>query len=239
MCARFTLTIPSYKELIKLLLCQGDPNQAKSYRPRFNIAPSQDHWILHGTDRVRRLSSARWGLLNHWSTGIGQGVRQINARVETAATKPAYREAFLERRCIVPADGFYEWTGPQKNRRPLWFHRNNGALLWMAGLFEDWVPPDGSGKRRTFTILTREAQGAVAKVHDRMPVLLSPESVGSWLEGFGGEAKEDQRTTQRLLSSLGSEALVARSVSTRVNKPGIDDPTCLDPEEAPQKSLFD
>src|SRR5215475_7066071 len=124
MCGRFTLTVPDLDLLARLLGLEADPALAKDYRPRYNVAPSDTHLIV-AENRGRRLLPARWGL--------GEKP-QINARAETAAELPTFRHALASGRCVVPADGFFEWTGPESDRRPLWYRRKNGQLLLMAGI---------------------------------------------------------------------------------------------------------
>src|SRR5262249_62205998 len=127
MCGRFTLTVPDLDLLAELLGVPADPALAERYRPRYNVAPSDAHLIVAGEKGGRRLVSATWGL--------GAQLR-INARSETARERPTFQRAFARGRCVVPADGFFEWSGPEKARRPLWYRRVDGGLLLMAGLFE-------------------------------------------------------------------------------------------------------
>ncbi|NIO00390.1 MAG: SOS response-associated peptidase, partial [Anaerolineae bacterium] len=105
----------------------------ESYRPRYNIAPTNKHWIVRMEYEDRELLRARWGLINHWAKDPNVGYRQINARAETLDKRPAFRDAFNNRRCVVPADGFFEWAGPKGNRKPIWLHRQDGGLLLFAG----------------------------------------------------------------------------------------------------------
>ncbi len=189
------------------------PGMAASYRPRFNLAPTDAHMVLRlegGAGGRRLLMPAVWGL------GLpGRGPLLINARAETAAVLGSFREAFARRRCVIPADGFYEWQGQGETRRPFWIHPPGGGLLRLAGLYDE---APGGGLR--FTVLTTAASSDVAALHDRMPVLLSDEGVGAWLRDGGGA----------LLRPAPGGALVALAVSRRVNSVKNDDPGCLLPE---------
>lgn len=243
MCARFTLTTPNYKDLAELLRAQMQHGVEESYRPRYNIAPTEPHWVLAtGPQGDRTIYSARWGLVNHWAKDAGAGVRQINARSETAHVQRSFKEAFVRRRCIVPADGFFEWTGPKKKRQPIWFHHPAGELLLMAGLYEIFKDKK-YGPLRTFTILTRNSQPPVEEIHDRMPVIFSPDQADRWIAEPppGSEGKADVEKLRGLLAEVDTDWLVGKEVTRRVNKVGHDDPSLLDPpenDEPPQGSLF-
>lgn len=227
MCGRFTLAVPSFPELAEILGAAADPALEALYKPRYNIAPTNTHVVLRLHDGHRELVPARWGLINHWSKDPSVGSRQINARSETARSRPAYRDAFERRRCVIPADGFYEWSGPKGARRPLWFHPPKGGLLHLAGLYETWKNPATGAPERTFTVLTTEANDLIAPLHDRMPAILSPEDVDAWIatpdEGEPSNADE----AAKLLRPALSAALEARPVSTRVNGTTYDAPDLI------------
>ena len=229
MCGRFTLTADDREWLARQLGVPVEELDADRYRPRYNIAPTDLHWVLRLRREDRELLSARWGLVTEGSSSRRRGASQINARSESAARAPAYRRAFSRRRCAVPADGFFEWSGPSRERRPHWFHRPDGGLLLFAGLFEHWTPAAGGGTppppETTFTILTTDANRTVGAVHDRMPVILPEERVDDWL--FEGES--DLRRLQSLLRPAPEGLLVATPVSPRVNSVRHDDPACLEP----------
>jgi len=212
MCGRFTLTVPDLDLLARLLGVEFDPPLARDYRPRYNIAPSDAHLIVADQNRGRRLVAARWGL--------GEKP-QINARAETAGELPTFRHALANGRCIVPADGFFEWTGVEGDRRPLWYRRKDGQLLLMAGLFE----PAAGGAR--FAILTTPANRLIAEVHDRMPALLSPAEVDGWLRARNAAA------ARALLRPAADDLLYGTPVSRRVNQVGNDDPACLVEDTGP------
>ena len=229
MCGRFTLTETDFDALAEALGVTAAPNaeewaaRAALYRPRYNVAPTEQHWLVRVKEGERELVPASWGLINSWAKDASGAFRQINARSETAKSRPAFRDAFQRRRCVVPADGFFEWVGPKNARRPVWFHAADGGLLRLAGLYESWRDPKTDALRRTFTVLTTAANDVVAMAHDRMPVILAANDVGPWLHGGGEE----------LLHPAPSEWLVATPVSPRVNSVKNDDPQCLEPVPLP------
>ena len=137
---------------------------------------------MRGEDR--ELRPARWGLVKFGSKDAKQAARRINARMETLERRPAFRNAFQRRRCVVPADGFFEWIGPKERREPIWFHRPDQGLILFAGLYESWQPSPEEW-RRTFTIITTEPNSVVEPIHDRMPVVLPDERVDDWLPRRG------------------------------------------------------
>jgi putative SOS response-associated peptidase YedK len=236
MCGRFTLTLPDYAALARALGVALEPTYAGLYRPRYNVAPTDTHWILRARDGGRELVAARWGLVNSWSRDMSSGPRQINARSESARTKPAFREAFQRRRCVVPADGFFEWSGTKGHRRPLWYHSEARELLHLAGLYESWRNPDTGEWQRTFTILTTPANDLVAPVHDRMPAVLLASDVDRWLASEEGEGVS-AREAQGLLRPAPAGLLVSSAASSRVNSVKNDDEGCLAPDADGQIAL--
>ncbi len=199
-------------------------------RPRYNVAPSQDVAVARDAEEGRRLAMLRWGLIPAWAKDPAIGHKLINARSETAAEKPSFRSAFRHRRCLIPADGFYEWQRRGKSRQPWLFGLRDGAPLLFAGLWERWTVPEsatltGSLAERspgdaveTCTILTTTANETVAPVHGRMPVILPPDAWDAWLAG------EDMA-----LGPYPADAMTAHPVSTHVNRPANDDPRCVKP----------
>jgi len=218
MCGRFTLTIHHFGSVVESLEAVIDPELLPSYRPRYNIAPGQRHWILRSQTARREVVPADWGLINSWSKDPAVAYRQINARAETVAERPAFRQAFQKRRCLLPADGFYEWRGPQKAREPHWFHAPDRSLLLLAGLYEGWTDPSTGEVKTTFTIITTEANEVVQPVHDRMPVLIGRDRIDSWLTG-------DQ--PGELLKPAPVKVLTSQPASSRVNSVRNDDSECL------------
>lgn len=229
MCGRFTLTRKDFRQLAAELDAVFDEQAAKLYRPRYNVAPTDQHWIIRTKREERQLLPATWGLINSWAADARGAARQINARSESAPTRPAFRDAFESRRCAVPADGFFEWLGAKQARRPLWFHAPDGGLILFAGLYESWQNPADQQWRRTFTILTTSANGTVEPVHDRMPVILPPERLDDWLHVPSQDAAAYANSLRPLLAPAPDGALVATEVSRRVNAVANDDEACLAP----------
>lgn len=225
MCGRFTLTYRERKALADELGVPIEQLPEDEYRPRYNIAPTDPHWIVRGRYEERELLPAKWGLVNTWAKDAKRAGAQINARSETLRTSSAFREAFKSRRCLVPADGFFEWTGMKKERRPIWFHRPDGKLILFAGLYESWRPEEDEWQR-TFTIVTAGPNSLIAPIHDRMPVILTGEAADEWL--FGSENELDK--LQSLLVPPPDDLLIGTPVSPRVNSVKNDDPECLTPQ---------
>jgi len=203
--------------------------------PSFNVAPTRQVYVVLESGGVRRLDAFRWGLVPFWAKDAKVGQRMINARAENLADKPAYKRAFRKRRCLVPADGFYEWRrDPSGRKQPMYVHRADGEPMAFAGLWELWRPDrdegdasDGDGEVvRTCTIVTGAANEAVAPVHDRMPVLLPPSAWDAWLD----PDNDDVESLGRLLVPASASLLALHPVSTRVNAVRNDDPHLVDPE---------
>ena len=225
MCGRFTLTRADRAELEREL---GVPRGSlpDEYHPRYNIAPTDWHFIVRQRFEDREIARAKWGLVNHWTLPGKRVTGPINARAEGVDRRPAFREAFLKRRCVVPADGFFEWAGPDGQRRPLWFHRADGGLLLLAGLYESWFPaPDR--RERTFTILTTRANEMMRPIHDRMPVVLSDEQADAWMN----PKDPNPVNLKKLLGPPPDEWLVYRPVSPLLNSPRNDYAELLQPYE--------
>jgi putative SOS response-associated peptidase YedK len=224
MCARFTLTLPDYAALARALGVEIAGAAVDLYHPRYNAAPAGTHLVLRGNEGKRELMPARWGFVPRWAKDASVGAKMINARAETAREKPAFRDAFAKRRCVVPADGFYEWKGAKGARKPFWFHSPEGGLLYMAGLYELWKNPETNQQERTFTILTTAANEVVREVHNRMPALLGSDDLDAWL----GAPAAAAANIDALLRPAAKGALMARRVSTRVNSVTSDDPSLID-----------
>jgi len=182
-CSRYNLTAPP--EAVRSYF---QHRNEMLFPPRYNIAPTQPVAIVRLDARSeRRLELVRWGLIPSWVKDPAVFTTLINARSETAAEKPSFRGAMRHRRCLVPATGFYEWLGPAGRKRPHLFRPRAGGLLALAGLHEHWLGADGS-EIETMAILTTAANADVAPVHDRMPVILAPESFPGWLDCAPGSA---------------------------------------------------
>jgi putative SOS response-associated peptidase YedK len=231
MCGRFTLT-STPEQLARRFGLDAPPSVA----PRYNIAPGQDVLAVRaGAEGDRGASLLRWGLVPAWSDPASgaAGGPLINARSETAATRPAFRDAFRARRCIVPANGFYEWANRGDFRQPYWIAPADGGLWGIAGLWERWI--DSSGARlETCALLTTAANAQIAELHDRMPAILAPDAYAAWLD-----PAQEGAALAELLAPYPS-ALAARPVGTRVNCVDNDDAALLDavPEPPRQPSLF-
>jgi putative SOS response-associated peptidase YedK len=232
MCGRFTLTADGEK----IRTAYGLPHAPFDYRPRYNIAPQQDALVIGKGREGRRAGLMRWGLVPSWAETPGEGARMINARSETVAERSAFREAFEQRRCLVPADGFYEWRAAGGVKIPMRITRQAEAPFAFAGLWERWSKP-GHEPLYTFTILTTSPAPSIASIHDRMPVMLRPDQFDLWLD-----ENTDPATLQTLLQPFDDNDLHAYAVSNAVNKVENDDPQCVLAVEVPaiaeQTSLF-
>jgi putative SOS response-associated peptidase YedK len=224
MCGRFTLASPDPSQI----RARFPIGERLELRRRYNVAPGDD--VLAVVHRGGRSEGAllRWGLVPHWASDPRElGVTTINARAETVAERPLYRDAFARRRCLVVADGFYEWSGGT----PHWITREDGAPFAFAGLWASWRPrsDDAVEPLRSCTIVTTAAAGPVRALHDRMPVILPADAEDAWL---------DPDTPAPALHELlvPAPTLVARPVSRAVNDARHDAPDCLDPPE--QAALF-
>ena len=201
---------------------------------RWNVAPTMDVYaVAEGSDGERRLGTFRWGLVPWFSTGPGGGAKMINARAETVAEKPSFRRALERRRCIIPADGFYEWLRTGTEKLPNLFASADGSVLGLAGLWELWRPKDEPDAEplRTCAIITTTANATMAPIHDRMPVVLAPDAWSAWLDRGATRASE----VAGLLAPALDGVLVRRAVSPRVNNVRNDDSGLLEPH--PQATL--
>lgn len=206
-----------------------------AFMKRYNIGPTQSGLIVRrrGASGPRRADMLRWGLIPSWTKDGASGPLLINARAETAGTKPTFRDALRRRRCLVAADGFYEWSRQGTVKQPYYFTTHHGGLFAMAGVWDRWIPPDGGEEAaiESFTILTTSANELLAPHHDRMPVILDEEFYDDWLDPM----LTDAGTVQRLLRTYPAERMLTRQVSTRVNNIKFDDPACLEPPGAEPK----
>lgn len=227
MCGRFTLT----PEAIALLGEVFGVDEMPPLLPRWNIAPTQDVAVVRLLDGRRHLDLLRWGLIPPWTQDPKKGPLLINARADTVAEKPSFRQALKLRRCLVPADGFFEWAPPPEGapktakKQPWWFRLKDEGLFALAGLWEVWTPPEGAPVA-SFTLITTEANEVVARVHDRMPVILPREAWSRWLDPTVREARD----VLELLRPYPAALMSARPVSQRLNSAREDDPSLLAPE---------
>jgi putative SOS response-associated peptidase YedK len=221
MCGRFTLTTPKVETLAELFGADLDRRLTELYRPRFNIAPTATTPVLTAPGGRRILEPATWGLPSTWGEDPRPG-GFINARGETVATSPAFRDAFARGRCGVLADGFYEWAGSKSQRMPLWFHPREAGPIVLAAIFRDVADPETGEVVRRFAILTTRANATLAPYHERMPVIVAPSRLDDWLG-------PDKAAAQPLLTPADDALLEATPVSPRVNSTRFDDPACLAP----------
>ena len=220
MCGRFTLTISP--EQLQDQFGLSEPPSA-DLAPRYNIAPTQAVAVVtNSTDR--KLEIFQWGLIPSWAKDPKIGNKLINARAETLAEKPSFRTALKRRRCLVVADGFYEWKKDGARKTPMYIQMEDGRPFGFAGLWEVWQPPDGS-LLKTCTIITTEPNELTATIHNRMPAILPPEAYDAWLKP--GELPAEE--VLPLLRPYDARRMKATPVSTRVNSPSVDSPECILP----------
>lgn len=220
MCGRFTITRRDGNMLAAELGVAAD--SFVDYRPRYNVAPTQMHYVVRVKFENREVLPARWGLVNPWAKDASTAAKNINARAETVETRRAFREAFIKRRCVVPADGFFEWTGPKTARQPTWFHREDNQLILFAGLYEAWRPKPDQWET-TFTILTTDANALTRQYHDRMPVILADRDADDWMD----PRAPDPLALKKLLVPAPADLLIATPVSPEVNDVDNDSPELL------------
>jgi len=188
--------------------------EVPAVEPRYNIAPTQDVLAVHETPDGREMAFYKWGLIPSWAKDKSMGARLINARSETVAEKPAFRQAFKQRRCIIPADGFYEWQKTDGRKQPFFFRMRDERPFGFAGLWERWEG-EGGEVINSCAILTTEANEVLRPVHDRMPVILHPDDYELWL---GADARE-LGLVKEMLRPYPAEEMDAHPVSTLVNDP--------------------
>ena len=229
MCGRFTQNY-TWTELNEALSVFGPP---RNLRPRYNIAPTTTVDVVRSGEGGREVVSMRWGLVPAWwKKPLKDVPATFNARAETVAEKPMFRSAFKARRCIVPASGFYEWTGTKGDKTPHLFTAENGSpVLAFAGLWEHWRDPEADEDVLSATIIVSGASEWMTAYHDRMPVLLGPETVEGWLSGASGPD---------VLQPAAQDALREWIVSKRVNRTGFgdDDATLTEPEKELAESQY-
>lgn len=219
MCGRFTL---SYKTK-ELQLALGLPEMNLDWQPRYNIAPTQPVAAILDS-KTKKIEFLRWGLVPSWAKDIEIGNRLINARSETIMEKPSYRNGFARRRCLILADGFFEWKkGKMKNSpsQPYYFFLENKEPFALAGIWEIWQPPDG-GELWSTTIITCDANDLVKPIHDRMPVILDKDHMFDWLED------RPQKELVEMMSPYDDEKMSTYMVSKAVNSPFNDTADCIE-----------
>ncbi|SFL59775.1 Putative SOS response-associated peptidase YedK [Paenibacillus sp. 1_12] len=177
MCGRYTITITEEELMLRFML----ENSTPVYAPRYNVAPGQMVPAIINDGKQNKLGQLRWGLIPSWAKDTKIGYKMINARVETVAEKPAYRTSLVSKRCIIPADGFYEWKIIEDGKQPMRILLKGGELFGMAGLYDTWVSPEGE-KISSCSIITTGPNKTMEGIHDRMPVILRKEDEATWLD---------------------------------------------------------
>jgi putative SOS response-associated peptidase YedK len=234
MCGRYRLS--RRKQIIEehFDAVSGD----EDWTPRYNVAPTQPVPAIRQNPKepVRNLSLLRWGLIPSWSKDSSGAARMINARSETVSTLPSFRDALKSRRCLIPADGFYEWQRKEKAKQPYCFELSNGELFAFAGIWDRWKDPGGNWIK-TCAILTTKPNAIASTIHDRMPAILAPDSYDLWLDPGITETSP----ITELLKPFDARLMRCYPVSARVNQVQNDDADCAKPvavEPSPQGHLF-
>ena len=197
-------------------------------QPSYNVAPAQELPVIVLQQDERHIKKRRWGLVPFWAKDISIGARMINARAETLSSKPAFKAALKHRRCLIPANGFYEWFGKAGSKQPYYFHLPSGELFAFAGLYEIWEDKEarpGAGPYKSCTIITTEASESVKDIHDRMPLILKPEVYDAWLDPENQEVAR----IEELLKTGYVKKLKRYPVSRMVNQVGNNQKECMEP----------
>ena len=220
MCGRYAFFSPS--EAIAQLM---DIEDAPEIEPRYNIAPSQYVPVVRlSREGQRSLGMLHWGLIPYWAKDKSIGYKMINARSETLTQKPAFREAFKRRRCLIPADGFYEWRTLAGKKVPFFVTMKNGQPFAMAGLWERWRESEDAEPLDSCTIITTQPNELVSELHDRMPAIVPPEHFGPWLD----REVRDTEALGELIETYRSDAMRVAAASTLVNNPANEGPELLE-----------
>ena len=222
MCGRFTSK--AKPEDVEQEFKVGKINP-KLFTPRYNVAPTQMIPVVLEQNGERIIEALRWGLIPSWAKDESIGSKMINARAETLAEKPSFRNAFKNKRCIIPASGFYEWQKASKGaKQPFYFYLREKEVFGFAGLFEEWLDKETGEQIETFTIITTEANKVLEPVHERMPVILKPKDYAQWLD----EKESDTGKLQKLLKPYPESEMAAYKVSRSVNIPSSDAPELIE-----------
>lgn len=221
MCGRFTLSV--FPEVLTQIF---EVEKIPDFKPQYNIAPTQMVLVVlyNSEGNKRKIQRLRWGLIPSWAKDQSMGAKLINARAETVAEKPAFRRAFKRQRCLVVADGFYEWQQQDGKKQPYYFRLSNGKPFGFAGLWEEWQSSEQE-RIKSCTILTTQANELLQMVHDRMPVILQQENYDLWLD----PQVHDVELLQPLLRPYPSEAMTSYPVTTLVNSPRNNSAECITP----------
>jgi putative SOS response-associated peptidase YedK len=221
MCGRFTIAKP------ERIIIEFQPDEVGSNldAPRYNVAPMQQiPTVIGAQDGRRTIKDIRWGFAPHWAEDAATGSRIINARAETASSKPAFRDAFRQTRCLIPADGFYEWQKTPDGKQPMYMQVEDGEMFAIAGLYSIRQQGD-SEPLLSCTIMTTSPNSLLEPIHHRMPVILPKDCWTPWLD----TSNDDKAQLQDMLQPFPAEKMTARKVSRLVNSPANDDPRCIEP----------
>lgn len=233
MCGRYTIRTSLQKiiEAMSPVLAKIDP---QLFQPRYNVAPTQDVPAVRLSDQGRELLPLRWGLVPHWAEDPSIGNRMINARGETADQKPAFRDAFRKRRCLIVADGFYEWKKTSEGKQPFFIHMRDDSPFAFGGVWARWSRD--RDMIESCTLFTTTPNSLMRPLHDRMPVIIAKEDYARWLNP---DTSPDEATS--LLKPFPADAMEARPVSRRVNSPSVNEATCIEgiTEPAQDGGLFE
>jgi putative SOS response-associated peptidase YedK len=221
MCGRFTLTA----ELIILVEHFGTPMPSLEWKPRYNIAPTQSCLTVKIENDAKIMTPMVWGLIPHWSKDKKSAYSMINARVETVKDKPTFRQLFKTQRCLIPADGFFEWKSTQEGKIPFRIVLKTGSIFSFAGLWDQWKDEKGT-VMESFTILTTQANPLVQHLHDRMPVILKKEDEDRWLDLH----LQDQDFLNILVQPYAEKNMKLYEVSPLVNSWKNESPDCIRPK---------
>lgn len=228
MCGRYTQTYETVK-----LKPRFDLTEIRGeFRPRYNVSPGQDVPVVLQVDAGRVLDHFRWGLVPVWTKALKGAPKPINAKSETVASSAMFKRLLTSRRCLVPADSFYEWQGEKGRKRPMRIQLKSGELFAFAGLWDSWRDPalgDQAPTLRTCTVLTTSPNPLVARVHNRMPVILPVEAEAIWLD----RSVKDPMKLLPLLRPFPAEEMMVVPVSSAVNNSRFDGPECIRPEAEP------
>lgn len=221
MCGRYTIHTS-----LQVIADLFEVDNRVDFVPRYNVAPSQDVPVIRlDADNRRELSMMRWGLVPFWAKDVKIGYKLINARSESLSEKPAFRQAYKRRRCLIVADGFYEWKKLGATKQPYLIGLKDQAPFAFAGLWEHWKSQDAETEITSCTIITTNANEYVADLHDRMPVILPAPSYGQWLD----PQFKDEEALGKMMKPYDASLMTAFAVSTQVNSPRKDDPLCIRP----------
>jgi putative SOS response-associated peptidase YedK len=222
MCGRFSITgdLDFYAEYFGV-----DEIRTEPLAPSWNVAPTDDVYVIAEHDDTRHIGSMKWGLVPHWAKD--KKSIQINARTETVATTSMFRDSFSRKRCLIPSDGFYEWEPAEEGRTPHWVYRADGHPMVFAGIWASRLDEETQQWDRTCSILTTEAIGVISSIHHRMPVALDPDVWDSWLD----RELTDTETALGLIRTIDPDEIMEHAVSKRVNTVKNNDPDLRAPAE--------